>query len=68
MGLAGRPDEPDAFRAFRAEGVDIYVARDIWEQVVSEDASLRAHRLRALMPGYGMACFRLEHWNEESTL
>lgn len=68
MGLAGRPEEPDAFLAFRAEGVDIYVARDVWEEVVAEVGHMRAYRLRALVPGYDMAWFRFKGWDEESTL
>ena len=63
MGLARRPEEPDAFVASRAEGADIYVARDIWEQLTNG-----AGRLHVLMPGHGMACFRFEDWTEESTL
>jgi len=63
VGLAGRPEEPDAFVAFEAEGVDVYVARDIWDQLAG-----RAGRLHVLMPGYGMAWFRFDHWEEESML
>ena len=63
MGLAGRPEEPGAFVAFGAEGSDIYVARDIWEQLADG-----AGRLDVLMPGHGMARFRFEDWTEESTL
>jgi hypothetical protein len=68
VGLAGRPEESDAFLAFRAESTDIYVARDIWEHMASEAGRMSAYRLCALMPGYDVAWFRFEHCDEESTL
>lgn len=55
MGLAGRPENVEAFAVFKAEGADIYVARDIWEQLAGDGCSLNA-----LLPGYGMACFHFE--------
>jgi hypothetical protein len=68
VGLAVRPGEPDAYLVFCAGDVDIYVARDIWEQVASEAGQGGAYRLCALMPGYDMAWFRFEGWSEELTL
>ena len=55
VGSAGEPEERAAYVAFAAEGVHIYLALEIWEQVIKDDS-----RLCVLMPGYRMASFFFE--------
>jgi hypothetical protein len=53
VGLAGVPEVRETFVVFVAEGARVYLAQELWQQVIADEG-----RLRVRMPGYGDACFR----------
>ena len=67
MGLAGKPEHPEAFVRFTVDHVgssgetDVYLARETWEGMHG-DGNHRpgTDRLEVLLPGYGRFWLRFE--------
>lgn len=61
MGLAGKPEHPEAFVRFTVDHVgssgetDVYLARETWEGMQPE-----TDRLEVLLSGYGQFWLRFE--------
>jgi len=55
VGLAGKPEHPEAFIRFQADGVDIYLAHDLLASLEPGTGRLLVH-----FPGYDNAwlCFQ----------
>ena len=60
MGLAGKPEHPEAFLGFTVDYIggsgetNVYLAREIWESMEPG-----TDRLEVLLPGYGQFWLRL---------